>query len=54
MCFVDGCSVLVCSVVLGLIDFSEFLSQAEIASVRYGVRQNESKNREMFFVTREK
>lgn len=34
MCFVDVYSVLVCLVVvLGLIDFSEFLSQVEIASV---------------------
>lgn len=46
--------MLVYSVVLGLIDFSELLSQAEIASVRYRVRRNESKNREMFFVTGEK
>lgn len=43
---VDGYFVLVCWAVLGLIDFSEFLTQAEIASVSYRIRRNESKNQE--------
>lgn len=45
MGFVDGCFVLGYLVVLGLIDFSEFLSQAEIASVKVRVIKIETNYR---------